>query len=64
MDEEVIIWIVERPSQNPDWNLIELLWEEMDRRDKLKKPTSVPGLERIVGKIGMNFFLKFCAGSL
>ena len=39
-DEEVILRIVERPSQNPDLILIELLWEEMDRRDKLKKLTS------------------------
>ena len=36
--------IMEWPPQPPDLNSIELFWEELDRRVRDLKPTSLPGL--------------------
>jgi transposase len=43
--------ILDWPSQSPDLNPIELLWEKMDREIKKKKPTSLPELERICREV-------------
>lgn len=37
---QVMIW----PAQSPDVNPIELLWDELDRRVRDSRPTSLPGL--------------------
>ena len=36
------------PSQSPDLNPLEMLWEECDRMVKKRKPTSHPELEQVV----------------
>jgi hypothetical protein len=43
--------ILEWPSQSPDLNPIELVWEEMDRRIKKRKPSSLAALEEIAREV-------------
>jgi transposase len=43
--------ILEWPSQSPDLNPIELLWEEMDREIKKRKPSSLAALEQIAREV-------------
>jgi transposase len=43
--------LLDWPSQSPDLNPIELLWEEMDRRIKKKRPTSLNDLEAIAREV-------------
>jgi len=38
-------------SHSPDLNPIELLWEDMDREIKKKKPTSLAGLEEVTRQV-------------
>jgi transposase len=52
--EKGVLRILEWPSQSPDLNPIELLWEEMDREIKKQKPTSIPELERIARQVWSN----------
>lgn len=49
--EAGVLELLEWPSQSPDINPIELIWEEMDRRIKKKRPTSLPGLEKIIREV-------------
>jgi hypothetical protein len=42
------------PSQSPDINTIELVWEEMDRQIQKRKPTSEPALMQIVNEVWEN----------
>jgi len=43
--------VLEWPSQSPDLNPIELLWEDMDREIKKEKPTSLAGLEEVTRQV-------------
>ena len=45
------IKILEWPSQSPDLNPIELLWEEMNRCIKKKRPTSLETLEQTTREV-------------
>ena len=50
-EEQGVLKILEWPSQSPDLNPIELLWEDMDREIKKLKPTSLPDLENIARRV-------------
>jgi transposase len=50
-EESGVLRILEWPSQSPDLNPIELLWEEMDREIKKRKPTSLRDLENICRQV-------------
>jgi transposase len=50
-EENGTLKILEWPSQSPDINPIELLWEEMDRNIKIKRPTSLAGLEEVAREV-------------
>jgi transposase len=52
--ENGVLRILEWPSQSPDLNPIELLWEELDREIKKHKPTSLAELERIARHVWSN----------
>ena len=42
------------PSQSPDLNPLELLWEECDRQVKKRKPSSLSELEQVVKDVWVN----------
>jgi hypothetical protein len=50
-EAEGTLKILDWPSQSPDINPIELLWEKMDRMIKVKKPTSLAALEEIIREV-------------
>jgi transposase len=52
-DQGVLVRLV-WPSQSPDLNPIELVWEEMDRRVRKEKPTNENELIRIINQVWEN----------
>ena len=48
------IRIMDWPSQSPDLNPLELLWEECDRQVKKRKPSSLSELEQVVKDVWVN----------
>ena len=46
--------VMEWPSQSPDLNPLELLWEECDRQVKKRKPTNLHDLEDAVKDVWTN----------
>jgi transposase len=42
---------LEWPSQSPDLNPLELIWDEIDRQVQKQKPTSIPALKELVERL-------------
>ena len=47
-EQDCRLQIMEWPAQAPDLNLIELVWDELDRRGKAKQPTSATHLWQLL----------------